>query len=77
MSEKVKYPETNPLHPAYKVRRPKVNIPTWVKIMASGGKSGKVDRVWLRAMGVAIAEMESKQRAALRASNRDSSGSGD
>lgn len=58
-----------------KKRRPKVKIPSYVKIMAmlSPTRTGKIDRKYIHSMSVAIGEYERHKNTAMKKVYKDTS----
>lgn len=56
-----------------KIRRPKVKIPSYVKVsaMLSPSREGKVDRRYIKSMTVALGEFERKRSDGAKRFNRD------
>lgn len=58
-----------------KVRRPKVNVPSYVKIsaMLSPSRSGKINRSYIKSMCLAIDSFNRHKNSAMKKINRESS----
>lgn len=56
-----------------KIRRPKVNIPSYVKVsaMLSPSRSGKINRSYIKSMCVAIDGYDKHRNAALKKMYKD------
>ena len=56
-----------------KIRRPKVNIPSYVKVMSmlSPSKKGTIDRSFIKAMTVAIGDYQKHKTANMKKLNNE------
>lgn len=56
-----------------KIRRPKVNVPSYVKIMAmlSPSRTGKTDRSYIKSMSVAIDSYNRHKNSSMKKVTRD------